>query len=120
MIPHCLVVLAGLSVPVQDGGVLLFRAVEFQHTIYAEWGVIDDEPYEDRYSGMVFDVFRGDSLLGRVSVCRHWFDEGEALFPETGDTVRVRDFDYRTMVLPCEGFTVWYDDYIEHILIAEP
>jgi len=106
--------------PLPDAGVLLLRAVEYHQTIFAEWGVINDEPYEDRYSGMVFEVFRGDSLLGRVSVCRNWLDEGEALFPEMGDTVRVRDFDYRTMVLPCQGFTVWYDDYVEHILIAEP
>ncbi|GEM_PF-5959738 len=109
----CFFIAAGLPAPVQDDLVLLFRAVEFQHTVYAEWGVMNDEPYEDRYSGMVFDVFRGDSLLDRVSVCRHWFDEGEALFPEAGDTVRVREFDYRTMVLPCQGFTVWYDDFME-------
>jgi len=114
----CLLVHSGL--PSADAGVLLLRAVEYHQTIFAEWGVINDEPYEDRYSGMVFEVFRGDSLLGRVSVCRNWLDEGEALFPEMGDTVRVRDFDYRTMVLPCQGFTVWYDDYVEHILIAEP
>lgn len=120
MLLLCFLIAAVLPAPVQDDLVLLFRAVEFQHTVYAEWGVMNDEPYEDRYSGMVFDVFRGDSLLDRVSVCRHWFDEGEALFPEAGDTVRVREFDYRTMVLPCSGYTVWYDDFMEHVLPAEP
>lgn len=116
MFPLCIIFLAGLPAPVPDDAVLLFRAAEFHHTIYAEWGIMNDEPYEDRYSGMTFDVFRGDSLLGRVSVCRHWFGEGEALFPETGDTLRVREFDFRTMVLPCQGYTVWYDDFLELVL----
>jgi hypothetical protein len=106
--------------PVPDDGVLLFRAVEFHHTIYAEWGVMNDEPYEDRYSGMLFDVFRGDSLLGRVSVCRHWFDEGEALFPEQGDSVLVEAFDFRAMVLPCSGYSVWLADFLAHVLPVQP
>lgn len=113
-----LCMLAGLPGP--DEGVLLFRAVEFHHTIFAEWGVMNDEPYEDRYSGMVFDVFSGDSLLGRVSVCRHWYDEGESLFPEPGDTIRVGEFDFRTMVLPCSGYSVLLNDFLEHALPAEP
>jgi hypothetical protein len=120
MFTLCFLVLAELPAPAAGTGVLLFRAVEFHHTIFAEWGVMNDEPYEDRYSGMVFDVFQGDSLLGRVSVCRHWFDEGEALFPGIGDTLRVEGFDFRTIALPCSGYSVWYDDFLEHVLPAEP
>ncbi|MFO7626983.1 MAG: hypothetical protein R6V62_06975 [Candidatus Fermentibacteraceae bacterium] len=68
----------------------------------------------------MFDAFRDNSLLDRVSASMHWFGAGEILFPETGEIPLVGKFGFMAMVLPFKGYSVWSYDFMEHVLLAEP
>jgi hypothetical protein len=86
------------------------RAVKFFDTFYAEWGVMNDEEYEERFNGMEFEVYCDSVLIGSFVAFQPWFGEGWAAYPDIGESILVEPFDFEVRMLPVSGYTTAFSE----------
>ena len=82
------------------------KVIKFHDTYYAEWGMIGDEEYEDRYDGIECGIYYNGSLLGNITLVQHWFKKIRIPYPSIGECFAVEKFDYKSYYIPGQGYNI--------------
>jgi hypothetical protein len=86
------------------------KAIKFYDTYYAEWGLVNDKEYEDRYDGMECEIYENGKLIGVITVFQHWFNKNRKQYPKIGETIKVEAFDYKVNRIPAGKYNVEFSE----------
>jgi hypothetical protein len=102
-------ILLYISSVTAENNTYTLKAVKFYNTFYAEWGILNDKEYEDRYDGMEFEIFQNNLFIGKIVAFQHWFDKNRKKYPEIGASINVEFFDWKVHNLPVDNYSIYFN-----------